>query len=342
MPPTLKDVAKLAGVATNTASSILTGRKDSWASAKTRERVVTVARNLGYTGNRYARGLRTGRYNTIGLILPDLLNPIYVSFARHIEDLLQGSGYNVLIEDVKADSHLEKTVISKLFTSEVDGVIGFLLDREAHTAIFTGGGVKKPAVFLGADFPNTHIDNVSVDFHKGTTEAIEYLYELGHRRIGFVCGLPQASSEDARVNYYTDVLKVHNLTFDKQNFIRCTHTIESAHAAFSAYLAGTPPDRRVTAIFAINDLVAIGSMRAAIDHGLRVPDDLSVIGVDDIPLARFLPCALTTVAYPVREMATKAVEFLIERINAKRQCKRRLIMFPTHLVKRASTAAIRV
>ncbi|MBK1877196.1 LacI family DNA-binding transcriptional regulator [Pelagicoccus mobilis] len=342
MPPTLKQVAKEAGVAPSTASGILTGRSDSWASEQTRKRVLGAAEKLGYKANRFARGLRTGSFQTVGLLVPDLLNPVYTAYAREIEEVLEKAGYSLVVEESKADLKCEKDAVKKLLSSQIDGMLCFFMDIKAHEKQFTQNKPKGLSmVFFGDTFPNSGIDNVQIDFGRGTKEAIEELIKLGHKKIGVLLGYHPVPEEraisDSRMNFFRDVLSKHNLPFEDSNLLQSGHTTQNAYDRFKEYLETTPTDERVTAVFAINDILALGVMRAAIDHGLKLPQDLSIIGVDNTPMSQFLPISLSSVGYPIREIAKTAADFLLSRMGGEKDPQRE-VMFSTRLISRESIA----
>ncbi|MBK1877416.1 LacI family DNA-binding transcriptional regulator [Pelagicoccus mobilis] len=342
MAPTLKEVAKEAGVAISTASGILTERPDSWASESTRKRVQEAANRLGYEANRYARGLRIGSFQTIGLLVPDLLNPVYTVYARAIQEALEKAGYSLTVEEAKASLKGESAAVKKLLASQVDGILCFFMDMKAHEKLFTKQKNNNlPMVFFGDSYPNSGIDNVQIDFGRGTKEAIEELIKLGHSNIGVLYGYHPVPKEreraDSRMEFFQTVLSKHDLPFPESNLLKSGHTMQNAYDRFKEYLDSTDPTDRVSAVFAINDILALGVMRAAIDHGLSIPEDLSIIGVDNTPMSQFSPIALSSVGYPIREIARTATDFLISRLQGDKEAQRE-VMFSTHLVHRESIA----
>jgi LacI family transcriptional regulator len=216
------------------------------------------------------------------------------------------------------------------------------MDLAAHKQLFTRQlpeGIS--AVFFGSSFPDSGIDSVNVDFRQGTIEAVEELIRLGHRRIPLLQGFHPGPGRgsDTRLEVFKDALSRQGLSLSREDFILSGHTIEEAYKAFLSYLKGRKPDKRATALFAINDITAIGAIRAARDSGLSIPGDLSIIGVDNTPIAEYLPVSLTSVSYPTREIARTATEFLISRIQGESATQREA-SFSTHLVKRESTGPV--
>ena len=332
-------VAARAGVAPNTASTILNNRPDSWASAETRARVIQAAADLGYRPSKAALGIRLGRFRSVGLVVPDLHNPYYTTFADLIDKALKAEGYDLIIEHSHNTLAQEKHCFDAILDRQVDGAIFFVTDTNLHRPFLEGLAQRKfPAVALAAkpEVP-LPVDAVLVDFSDGVAEAVDHLVGLGHRRLAFLCALAEGQEDGHRPELFRRLLADHGIPPDNMTFVRCSHEIASARQAFRAMLqerrSGLP-----SAVIALNDLSAIGAMRAAIDEGLLVPRDLSVIGVDNIPLGEHLPVALSTIAQPIEDMARRAVSILLKRINEPRPGKPTSMVFSTELLLRESTA----
>lgn len=339
----LKDVAERAGVAVNTASTILNRRPNSWASKETEDRVFKAAADLGYRPNRAAVGLRFGKFNTLALLVADLHNPYYTTFADLLGREVQRRGYDLFIETWRADLARERHCLVDVGDRQVDGVAAFLSDVETHRAFLEAQvAERRPFVALasvgGAPLP---VDSVLVEFDLGLRQAVDALFGLGHRRFAFVCALAQGQSDGMRAELFGGLIKERGLNGGGGFvFARCDHSIQSAHAV-AKELLGRPAATRPTAIIALNDLSAIAAMRAATDLGLEVPGHVSIVGVDDIPFARFLPVSLATIAPPLGEMAAAAAELLVARIDQRDGSwgppQRRV--FPTKFIARESIGA---
>lgn len=336
----LIDVAARAGVAPNTASTILNNRPDSWASKETRERVLLAAKELNYRPSKAALGVRTGRYNTIGLVVPDLHNPFYPVLADYLDQAIAAHGYDLILEHTRNDLASEQHCFQSILDRQVDGVALIVSDPELHRP-FLAGLAKSgpPAVALAAkpDVP-LPIDAVVSDFSQGFAQAIDHLIGLGHRRFAFLCALAKGQDDGRRPELFRSLLGAKGIAAEDIFFVRCEHHIASARDAFRDLLRQTKP-KRPTALIALNDLSAIGAIRAATDENLGVPRDLSVVGVDNIPLGEYLPVALTTIAQPITEMVACTANLLIERIAGKAPARPSQTTFPTSLVVRESTGA---
>jgi len=332
----LKDVAARAGVAINTASTILNRRPNSWASKETEKRVFVAAEELGYKPNRAAVALRSGKFNSIALLLPDLHNPTYCVFADLLEREAEKRLYDTLIESWRMDLERERHCLGDIIDRQVDGVAALLSDHASHRE-FLADQFKRGRPFValsqtgGAPLP---VDSVLADFTDGLTDAIHTLFELGHRRFGFICALASGQSDQQRQQLFRQMISARGLGNDAYQFVRCDHTSSGAYQAAMQLLSENP--KRPTAIIAMNDLAAIATMRAAAELGISIPRDLSLVGVDDIPMACYLPVSLTSIAQPMAQMAMKTCALLFDRIQNPNKTHVEQAVFPTTFVPRES------
>jgi LacI family transcriptional regulator len=314
----LKDVAARAGVATNTASTILNRRPNSWASAETAARVFKAAEELGYKPSRAALGLRLGSFKTVGLVIPDLHNPVYTTFADLLARCMRQHGYDLILEHSRTDLEYEKHCLNSIIDRQIDAVAYFVSDLKSHLDFLKRAAKTSTHVvaLTEASPEQLSFDAIEVDFTSGITAAVEHLLDLGHERFAFLCGLAKGQDAGDRPNVFNQMLKQRNIPENQNSFIPCAHDLLSACDTFGEFLdncSGPKP----TALIAMNDLTAIGAMRAASERGIRVPEDLSVIGVDNIPLGQFLPRQLSTVAQPLEELAVATAELMLYRLNNK-------------------------
>lgn len=332
----LKDVAARAGVAVNTASTILNRRPNSWASAATEERVFLAAAELGYKPNRAAQSLRRGRFNAIAFVIADLNNPFYTAFADALEEAAGERGYDVIIETWRNDLSRERRILDELENRQVDGIAAFLSDPESHRT-YLGALARQETPFIVLSSTGTAalpVDAVLADFESGLAVAVDSLAQLGHRRFAFVSALAEGQFAGKRRELFLRLLASRGLVDSAFSVIDCAPTVAGAHDSAAALLRS---QERPTAIIAMNDIAAIGVMRAATDAGLQIPRDVSVVGADDIPLGVFLPVSLSTIAQPIGEMARFTVEQLISRIEAKEFEPTPVTkIFPTRYIARES------
>jgi DNA-binding LacI/PurR family transcriptional regulator len=328
-------------VAVNTASTILNRRPNSWASKDTEARVFKAAKELGYRPSKTARALQSGRYNTIGLLIQDLLNPFFATIADELESAAEEKGFELLIENCRSSMVREKQMFAELGDFEVDGVVLWLSDNEAYRAeladYFHHG---LPVVALGNGIPRQPypVDAVLSEFTQGLTEAVDALCQLGHRRFVFVSALAEGTWDGLRPRLFQELLAARGIPAAAIDVLRCGHSIDSACETFATHLRKTA-GRRPTALVAMNDLSAIGAMRAARDAGLRIPEDLSVVGVDDIPFAAYLPVSLSSIRQRYRMITRAAADLLLSRIDPGDEpapAGPRQVVLPTHFVRRES------
>lgn len=336
----LKDVAERAGVAVNTASTILNRRPNSWASKETEARVFQAANELGYRPSKTARALRSGRYHTLGLLIQDMTNPFFSTLADQLEVAVEERGYDLLVENCRSSLVREKHLFADLDDLEVDGVVLWLSDNEVFRAeLEEKFSSRRPIVALGNGIPDKPIpvDAVLSDFTQGLTEAVDALCALGHKRFAFVSALAEGQADGKRPRLFQEMLAARGIPAANIDILRTGHTVESACETFASFLRKRP-DKRPTALFAMNDLAAIGGMRAAIEAGMQIPADLSVVGVDDVPLCSFLPVTLSSIRQRYEKITRTAAELLISRIEAEnpRELEPRQVIFATTYTGRES------
>jgi len=336
----LKDVAELAGVAINTASTILNRRPNSWASKETEARVFQAARELGYRPSKTARALRSGRYHSIGLLVQDLTNPFFATLADELEAAVEERGYGLLIENCRSSPVREKQLLAELDDLEVDGTVLWLSDNGIFRPELAAMAASfHPVVALGNGIPAQPIpvDAVLSDFTQGLGDAVDSLCRLGHRRFAFLSALAEGQSDGDRPRLFLEMLGARGIPSADIDILRTGHSVACACDTFADFLRQRP-ERRPTALLAMNDLAAIGAMRAAIDQGLSIPGDLSVVGVDDVPLCSYLPITLSSIRQRFRMIGRAAAELLISRIEAPQglDLPPRQQVFPTLYTARES------
>jgi DNA-binding LacI/PurR family transcriptional regulator len=347
--PTQTDVARVAGVSRATVSYVLNGLANGRVpiSEGTRKRVLAAIEELSYEPDARAQALRSGHTKTIGLIIPDIRNPHFWETADGVEQEARASGYHVLLSSTNLNPEYGKDVFKDLSRRRIDGLIlmgAFIFQsKEAKKTLAQLPKRRLPIVKLG-EHPD--IDCVVSDYHEATKEAISYLLSLQHRRIGLIYGvLPYGDSvqtADLPIEYasgpdrllpYQDSLQAAGLPVDQELIVTCGPNIEDGYQA-ALQLLKLPA--RPSALIVINDLLAIGVLRAASDLGLHVPTDLSLVGFDDIPLASYLVPRLTTSSKDVVRVGRAGVKLLLARIQDPNR-PRQQINIPARLIIRDST-----
>ena len=336
-PPTISDVAKLAGVSTTTVSHFLNGTR--YISDDLRERVEKAILSLGYRPNSMARGLRRGESKTIGLIVPDNSNPFFAEILRTIENIGYTKGYSVILCNSDSDVEKEIAYTDLLYTKQVDGIIFITTNNSVeHLQQMVDSGI--PIVVVDRDIPLNDTDVILVDNLQGGYEATNYLIRLGHRRIACIAGPSKLTPSADRVNGYQKALAEAGIPVDPDYIMNGDFQYLGGDAAMTELLARPV---KPTAIFACNDLMALGAMRALRDAGYSIPDQMSVIGFDDITLTSMVSPSLSTVAQPIEDIARLSLDLLISRILHKSEpAHAQKIILTTQLVIRDSCSIIGV
>lgn len=327
--PTIREVAGRARVSPTTVSHVINATR--FVSDEIRTRVLEVMEELGYRPNAVARSLRRGRTHTLGLILPDSANPYFAELGRGIEAAAFERDRSVILCNTEGEERRERVYLDLLAKRQVDGLL--YVPAGDHADVLRGLLREPlPAVLVDRDLPDVPVDAVLSDKRGGAYLATRHLIALGHSRIGCIGGPPTLAVSAQRVQGYRDAMAEAGRSPDERLVRRGDYHPQSGWAAArSLFELPDPP----TAIFAGNDLMAIGVLRAAAEAGRRVPGDLAVVGFDDIELAAYTTPPLTTVTQCAAEVGRAAVELLLERIaSPARPPVRRTL--ETRLVVRAS------
>jgi len=307
---TIFDVARAARVSASTVSHVVNGTR--FVSDDARARVQSAIESLGYRPNALARSLRRGRSHTLGLILPDSANPYFAEIGRELETAAFEAGFSVVLCNSGNDPEKERLYVNVLARNQVDGIL--LVAAGDRAEIVPSLSEKElPVVMLDREAARPGLDCIIADNVAGGRLATHHLVELGHRRIACVSGPPRVSSSAQRLAGYRKALAEAGLRFDARLVRPGDFRPESGWAAARKLLALPRPP---TAIFACNDLMAMGVLRAAHELGRSVPGELAVIGYDDIELSRYTIPPLSTVAQPKREMAREALRLMTQRLGS--------------------------
>ncbi|HNS53030.1 MAG TPA: LacI family DNA-binding transcriptional regulator [Anaerolineae bacterium] len=330
---TMRDVADRAGVSATTVSHVINGTR--FVSEEIRQRVLDAMRQLEYQPNALARSLRLGQTNTLGMIVPDSANPFFAEMAHAIEGASFSHGHNVILCNSEGDLSKELVYTNVLMEKQVDGII-FVAAGLSSQHILSIAERSVPVVVVDRGLPDIAVDTVMCDNKGGGYAATAHLIGLGHTRIGCISGPSTLTPSAGRVLGYRQALADSGLPVD-ENLIQQGDFQYSRSASAMARLLEQPEPP--TAVFACNDMMAIAAISVANERGLRVPCELAVVGFDDVALASFISPPLTTVAQPTQQMAEKAIELLLARIDNQALPVQRLLL-ATHLVVRRSTAPL--
>jgi LacI family transcriptional regulator len=327
---TMRDVAEEANVSITTVSHVINGTR--FVSEELSNRVQKAMKKLNYRPNILARGLRVGKTNTIGLIVPDNSNPFFAEIARVVEDVGFDSGYSVILCNSDGDLDKELSYIDVLLAKQVDGVIFIASSSQTeHLSLLIRNDL--PMVVADRESPNLDVDCVLVDNFRGGYEATRYLLELGHRRIGCIAGPSDLTPSAERVGGYRQALSEFGVPVDEELIVRGDFHFEGGKKAMHK-LISLP--NRPSAVFVCNDVMAIGAMGIARSAGLKIPDELSIVGFDNIIHSSVTWPPLTTVAQPIEDLAQMSTELLLQTISGSRGAEKKRIVLETELVIRDS------
>lgn len=309
----MSDVARLAGVDSSTVSRALNSRTASSLRPETVAKVRAASEQLGYRPNVLARGLRTQRTHTIGLLVPDVTNPFFPPIIRGIEDALIPTGNVLLTANTDNEPEREEQGLDSLIARQVDGVMLATSHLDVATDADRLAGI--PTVLVNRRDRSSQVPAVLPDDATGVRLVVEHLHALGHRRIGLISGPLDTSTGRDRRDTFVAVCEGLGLPAD-----RVVHAdrydLPSGRRAADALLDGDGP--MPTAVFASNDLLAVGALTALRDRGLRVPDDISLAGYNDMPLVDLIDPALTTVRIDQYLMGRRAAEVMLELLDRDR------------------------
>jgi LacI family transcriptional regulator len=331
---TIREVARLAEVHPGTVSRALNEQTRALVNEETAERVLRAAEQLGYQPNPIARGLKTNRSFTVGVLIPDLTNPLFPPILRGIEDRLGDAGYTLLIVNTDNDAERERSQMAAMRARQVDGFIAATarLDVELLGEAAAGGA---PMVLVNRSLENGSVPAVTVDDRYGTALAVDHVVDLGHQVVGHVAGPQNVSTGHRRHLGFLEAMRRHGLPAPDAQITFANAFTEAEGARACLELIGRAG--RVTAIVAANDRLAIGCYDALAELGLRCPGDISIVGFNDMPFVDRLAPPLSTVRVPQREIGTVAAELLLKRLSEGSGQNEEILLEPS-LVVRDSTA----
>jgi len=328
---TIADVAKRAGVSKMTVSRVI--NNSGYISQETRERVERAIDELGYIPNTLARSLRFKQTQTIGLIVTDITNPFFTTLARGVEDVASAHNFSVIFCNTDESLEEEARYVTVLLQKQIDGLLLVPAGRRS-AAMNLLRGHSTPLVLLDRRVPTVRADVVCCDSELGAYELARHLLDLGHERIAVLGGPAEVPSAMDRVAGYRRAMTEAGLGRSVTAVYYSPFTIEGGYEAARQALAVSP---RPTALFAANNFIAIGALRALRDAGLRVREDVSVVAFDDLPNSMVIEPFLTAVVQPAYDMGRQATLLLLERLAGGGPEAPREILLPTELIIRSSS-----
>jgi len=304
--------------------------------APTARRVVAAAKRLGYHPNPFARGLRTRQSYSVGLIIPDLTNPLFPPIARGVEEVLGDAAYTLLVVNTDNDLRRQERQFAALRARQCDGFIVATAHRE-DPLVEQAAEQHVPMVLVNRLTDARLVPGVAGDETHAVTDAVEHLVSLGHRRIAHIAGPQELSTGFGRYRAFVDAIGRSALASED-----CPVTFAGAYsedAGATAMRDLLQRSTRATAVVAGNDLLALGCLDALTERNLRCPQDVSVVGFNDMPMMARTSPPMTTIQLPKREIGVQAARLLMERIAAPSTVDTRRVLLQCKLVVRASTAS---
>jgi LacI family transcriptional regulator len=332
---TIHEVAKRAKVSITTVSRAI--NTPSLVDPRTARRVSKAIEELGYYPDVHARSLVSGRSKILGLIVSDITNPFFPDLVKWFEDVVVQHGYEIMVSSTNYDPARMALCVRRMLERQVEGVAVMTSEMDEHL-IDQLVSRRVPTVFLDVGTPGAGISNIVVDYAHGINEAVQHLFDLGHRKIGFISGPESLASARTRRTAFLQAIASHGLNQNAAWVRQGDHKVAGGVAAMNELLQLA---HRPTAVMASNDLTAVGMMSAIRKAGLSIPKDISVVGFDDIWLAEFTEPPLTTVLFPRDRVAEQACRALMTGLglppSGDEQPEYRV---DTRLIVRDSTAPV--
>ncbi len=338
--PTIDDVARQAGVSKATVSAVLNNTGS--VKGSTRDQVVSVMEMLNYRPTQLAGRSSARRVKSIGLLIKEIDNPYYAEIVLGARTLASQNGYTLLVASSEGEFEAERRAIELLQAKDVDGLVATpVLDQHADLSHFFELKRRNFPFVLLEEVLGVPASLVDVDNSAGSRKAVEYLIEQGHTRIAHFAGPSYSMHSQERIDGVRHACSASHLVFTDFDIVRAGAHLADGYRAALEYFRNRPEGERPTAVTCYNDLVAIGVCRALRELGLGVPEDVSVIGFDDIPLLEYFPVPLTTVRVPKFRMAEIATEMLIKHVESKTAIPPQKVYLDAELMVRASTRSLR-
>lgn len=333
-PPTIKDVAIRAEVSVATVSAVLNANK--YVSPELAQRVRESITALGYERNSLAQGLKTQTSHTIGLIISDITNPFFTSVVRGVEDVANAQNFSLILGNTDEDIKKEMGYINLLESKRADGLIVALTNGN-HDYLRTWPRHHLPLVSIDRSLFQAGIDAVLVDNVGGARLAVEHLIGLHHRRIGIVTGIAGITTTEERLIGYKQALEAHNIPFEPALVAEANSRVDGGEQATRHILSQT---ERPSALFVMNGLMVIGALQAINQLGLRCPQDIALVGFDNLEWASVVYPRLTTISQPTYEIGQQAAHLLFERMKNRQAAPREIRLAPRLIIRESCGATL--
>jgi LacI family transcriptional regulator len=331
---TIKDVAQRSGVSSMTVSRVI--NRSARVRPETQSKVEQAIAELGYVPSRLARGMTRQKTGTLALLVPDVANPFFTLIVRGAEDVARRNDYRMILCDTRADGAIERGVVEEMIAHRVEGVVVAPVSNRTRTHLrrLTTYGV--PFVLVDRTLPATDCDVLVGNNVSGARRLVKHLISLGHRRIGLIVESDDVSTARDRHRGYVEALEAAGIPIDPALVARATPDPDGGVAGMRELLA---LQDRPSAVFAVNNLVALGAIEAVRAHDLEVPDDVALVCFDDIEYASRMYPFLTVMVQPAETMGTLATQLLLDRIEGRAPERGRVVVLPAEFIVRRSCGA---
>jgi LacI family transcriptional regulator len=325
----IKDVAKRAQVSTATVSYVI--NKKEKVSDELTTKVNQAIKDLNYHPSRIARSLRKGKTMTIGLIMDDISNQFGAEFTRGLMSAARKKDYNVIILNLNRKGAEERNFLDQLLSQQVDGIIysGYGTAEDKLLEIEQEG---IPIIAVDKPLKSDQISSILIDNRQSVVAVVEYLVKLGHKNICYIAGLPDNPNTLIRAQAFLDGLEQQGIKSSNQSVIYGDYSLFHGYQT----IIEMKDLKKYNAFFCADDMVAFGAMSALKQKGIKIPEEVAVIGFDNVPLASFFDPSLTTINYPMQEMGRKSFELFYKRIKEKNKVTEHILL-PTKIIVRKST-----
>lgn len=323
---TIKDIAEKTGVSYATVSRTLNHL--SGVNAATREKILAAAREMGYRPNIHARSLKTNKTNSIALIVPDISNPFFADLAYAVNEFAYERGYTTILCSTNWNVEIESKQIEQLETQRVDGIIY----KPAGKNPVDLSGISIPNVLISC-IPGENDTYIEVDNYRGGQIAADHLVKCGYSRFAFIGGSKESQSNQNRIDGYFDRLKELGQDIDQSRILYGSFSVESGYRLTEELM---DTEYKPDAIFCGNDLIALGVQQYLLEHNYNVPEEVGVVGFDDILIAGLPQIQMTTIAQPRAAMGKTAAEILLDTIDGKKVETPHIILEPKLVVRRST------
>lgn len=328
---TIRDVARLSGVSSMTVSRVINGGER--VRPETRQRVEHAIAELGYVPSRLARGLIRQKTRTLALIVPDVANPFFTLIVRGAEDVARRADYRIILCDTRADLTIERDVIEEMIAHRVDGIAIAPVSDRSRSQLRRLAKFGVPSVLIDRTVAGIECDVVLGDSAGGARRLVEHLISLGHRRIGFIVESDEVSTARDRHRGYSEALEAAGLPLEPSLVVRSTVDPSGGFEGMGRLLELDDPP---TAVFTVNNLVALGAIEAVRANGLEVPDDVALVCFDDIEYASRLYPFLTVMAQPAETLGALGTQLLLDRVEGRAPDRSRVVVLPPQFLVRRS------